>query len=144
MTLPVFNFDAQVTVCSRNGQVIRHRRISSLGHSVDTHEGTVLWSSFPYESGDRPFQILLRQDQRKGWVVWADKGYSQLYAPITGRHNHRVCIAHSHWHKKTVYFLEIHQELTDELDGNALEQLGHLIGTRINKVEEELPKGVEQ
>ena len=129
-----FFCDAQITVCTSEGRIIRHPRVSSLGQNVATHEGKVLWSTFQHKPTDRPFEIMLREKNQTGWVVWADSGYSQLYTPISGRHNHRICAGCSRWESGKVRILEIHQELAAELDENALQQIGQTLGARIIEV----------
>lgn len=132
-----FNCDAQLTICTRNGVIVRHPRISSIGKKLDPHEGKILWSTFPFSEADRPFNLLFSHSDKTGWVVWADSGYSQMYEPISGRHNHRICIARSLWTSRRISFLEIHHELTGEIELNHLKEIGYVIGKRILDIEEE-------
>lgn len=134
---PRFKCDAQITVCNRKGRIIRHPRVSSLGHDVGKHEGKIIWSTFKIEDNSSPFKLLLKHPNESGWVVWTDSGYSQLYPPISGRHNHRICAARSCWKSARFTLLEIHQELANELNEQPLLELGHLIGARLVKVEDE-------
>ena len=92
---PSFKADAQITACTRHGTIVRHPRVASLGQPVQFHEGRILWSTFPFHDEDRPFELLLRMRDQTGWIVWSDSGYSQMYSPISGRHNHRICVARS-------------------------------------------------
>lgn len=132
---PSFKCDAQITVCKRNGAITRHPRISSIGKQVQSHEGRILWSSFPFSNNDRPFEALLKRKDQTGWVVWSDSGYSQMYEPISGRHNSRICAARSWWTSRRVLMLEVHHELTSEIEADYLQEVGHVIGKRILEVE---------
>jgi hypothetical protein len=115
---PSFSCDAQITVCTRTGRIVRHPRLSSLGQQVQPHEGQVLWCSFPFSENEGPFECLLRRKDQTGWVVWYDTGYSQMYEPISGRHNHRVCAARSWWTGRRVFLLEVHHELANEIESD--------------------------
>jgi len=129
---PHFKCDAQVTVCTHNGRILHHSRISSVGQSVTSHEGKTLWANFPFSQDTWPLQVLLDNKDHNGWVVWSDSGYSQMYIPIAARHNHRISVAHSRWNiGKRIYLLEVHQELATEIDSSSLQELAHIIGQRI-------------
>ncbi len=132
---PSFKSDAQMTICTRHGKIVRHPRVSSVGQTVQSHEGQILWSSFPFHDDVRPFEHLLKRKDQTGWVVWSDAGYSKLYSPISGRHNHRICVARSAWTARRVLFLEVHHELAGEIEPDYLQELGHVIGQRIIDVE---------
>ncbi len=132
---PSFSCDAQITVCTRTGRIVRHPRISSLGHQVQSFEGRVLWCSFPFSQDESPFEILLKRKDQTGWVVWYDTGYSQMYQPIKGRHNYRVCAARSLWTVRQVLLLEVHHELANEIEPDYLQELGYVIGERIQDIE---------
>ncbi|HVP11511.1 MAG TPA: nucleotide-binding protein [Phycisphaerae bacterium] len=132
---PAFKADAQVTVCTRHGTIVRHPRVSSLGQPIQPHEGRILWASFPFHDDDRPFEVLLKMKDQTGWVVWSDTGYSRMYSPISGRHNHRICAARSAWTARRVLFLEVHHELAGEIEADYLRDIGHVIGQRIIEAE---------
>ncbi len=134
---PRFQCDAQVTVCNREGRIARHPRVSSIGQDATDHEGNTIWSTLAIVNNSRPFELLFQNEDRDGWVVWTDSGYSQLYSPISGRHNHRICVARTHWTRTALRVLEIHQELETELGEHLLAELGQVIGERILQVEEE-------
>jgi len=110
---PSFNCDAQITICSRNGKIVKHRRISSVGQQVQSHEGRIIWCSFPFSINEGPFEPLLKRKDQTGWVVWYDTGYSQMYKPISGRHNHRICASRSWWTAQRLHILVLCLYLID-------------------------------
>jgi len=134
---PRFRCDAQITVCNREGRITSHPRVSSIRQNATDHEGNVIWSTLEIVKNTRPFELLFQHPDQGEWVVWMDNGYSQLYSPISGRHNHRICIARSHWRTRGFTALEIHQELETELESHLLLELGQVIGQRILQIDEE-------
>jgi predicted nucleotide-binding protein len=135
LRMPSFKCDAQVTVCKRDGMITRHPRISSIGEQAQSHEGRILWASFPFVSKDRPIEALLKRRDETAWIVWSDSGYSQMYKPISGRHNYRICAARSWWTSRRILLLEVHHELNREIESDYLQEVGHVIGKRILEVE---------
>ena len=134
LKLPRFKYDAQIIICNQDGVIKRHPHLSSLGHNARLHEGVVLWSSYEEQSGDRPFDILFNHKRQNGFVVLADSGYSQYYAPISSRNNSRICIVYTRWHRKRVYVLEMHHELSDRIEEKRLAELGTILGRRMQTV----------
>ena len=132
--LPIFYCDAQIIACRHDGVIKRHPRISSYGHNASNHDGLVLRSSFSDEIEDRPFGTLISNIDTNGWILWADQGYSQQYLPISSRSNNRICFACSHWIKKRVYILEVHNELNDQIDRDLLIQIGYILGRRVKEL----------
>ena len=130
---PKFFCDAQITTCLTDGRIISHPRVSSIGHKIQTHDGKVIWASFQYHDDSKPFKLLLEEDNNQ-WVAWFDNGFSQLYTPMTGRHNHRICIAHSWRTKRKIYFLEIHQELSSKIDDQLTRVIVNVINHRMKEV----------
>ncbi len=134
LKLPRFKYDAQIVICNQDGVIKKHPRLSSLGHNARLHEGVVLWSSYEAQSGDRPFDILFNHKGQNGFVVFADSGYSQYYAPMSSRNNSRICIVYTRWHRKRVYVLEMHHELSHRIEEKRLTELGAILGKRMQTV----------
>lgn len=133
LKIPNFNCDAQITICNKKGIIIRHPRISSIGKKVFTHDGKILWSTIEPNSNEQPFELMLRSDKNE-CVLFTDKGFSQLYTNIKGRSNNRICVVHSFRKKFLIYFLEIHQELSDYLEDYQLNKIGRILGDRISRI----------
>lgn len=136
LKIPNFRCDVQITVCTKSGIIIRHPRISSIGKRVYTHEGNILWSTIKFNPDEQPFDLLLRSEKNE-WILFTDKGFSQFYTDIKGRNNQRICIVHSFRKKFLVYFLEIHQELSEELQKYQLNKIAKILSYRIMKINKE-------
>ena len=63
---PLFRCDAQITVCTRDGKIVQHHRVSSVGKQVQPHEGKILWCTFPFSENDGPFECLLKKRDQTG------------------------------------------------------------------------------
>lgn len=136
LKMPTFACDAQITICTRKGVIIRHPRIISIGKKVHTHNGQILWSTIEPNPDEQPFELLLRSEKDE-WVLFTDGGFSQLYTDIKGRDNKRICVVHSFRKSSFIYFLEIHQELSDALDDYQLSRIGRMLGDRIIEITKE-------
>ena len=134
--IPKFSCDAQIVVCTKNGIILRHPKKSSIGKKIYTADGVILLSSIKHNQNEQPFELLLRT-ANNGWVLYTDSGFSQLYTDIKGRHNQRICVVYSFRGKKIVYFLEIHNELTEPLESHQLNKIKNIIGKRIIEIGKE-------
>lgn len=137
LRIPNFTYDAQITVCTQKGVIVRHRKRSSIGKKVYTHDGKIVWSTIEPYPNEEPFELLLRSEKSE-WVLFTDKGFSQLFTDIKGRHNNRICVVHSFRKNFFIYFLEIHQELSYGLEDYQLNKIGKILGDRIIGISEEI------
>ncbi|MBC8470878.1 MAG: nucleotide-binding protein [Planctomycetes bacterium] len=132
--IPLFKCQAQVTVTDLDGEILIHESPTSVGNEMQRHVGKVLWASLPINDTDKPIKVIFDSDAKRGWVLWADAGYSLIYTPISNRNNLRVCLVHFRRKSDKIYLLEMHHELDTPLDSEALNRIAIIISDRIRNL----------